>query len=240
MRGRIKAPYSYYGGKSRIIGRYPKPKHDLIIEPFCGAAAYAFAYADHQIWINDLDPITYGIWKFLTDPEASTWMSYVPHQVVAGEKVSELIPEAPTGLINLCQAEANQGTQGAKGIHDQITAVGAKCWNARFWDKTIEVIARVKGWKVTNLDYHDIPNQEATWFVDPPYMNAAGGRYRQGPSGIDYAELANWCRERSGQVIVCENEGATWLPFEPLVERQGMRGRYQKSKAMEVVWANEV
>ncbi len=56
---------------------------------------------------------------------------------------------------------------------------------------------------------------KATWFVDPPYQNM-GKLYKE--NKIDYQELGTYCRERLGQVMVCENEGADWLPFEKLTE----------------------
>jgi hypothetical protein len=47
-----------------------------------------------------------------------------------------------------------------------------------------------------------------------------GGRPRRGYlypyNRLNYSELAAWCRSRPGQVIVCEEEGADWLPFRPL------------------------
>ena len=63
---------------------------------------------------------------------------------------------------------------------------------------------------------------EATWFIDPPYR-VAGRHYRFGPDDIDYVSLGEWCRERPGLVIVCENAGADWLPFRPLDETKTTR-----------------
>ncbi len=241
----IKAPFSYMGGKSRIIHRYPLPTHDRIIEPFAGAAAYSFKYSERDIWLNDLDPITYAIWEWLTGGDrALTGLSYVPATVVAGTAVRDVYgaidgcPGVGAGLLHLMRAEANQGTQGAKGVHDQITTIGAKCWNARFKRKTGLVIQRVRHWRVTQ-DVYTITSDggPATWFIDPPYNNLAGSRYRQ--SSLDYDALGEWCKSRDGQVIVAEQVGATWLPFHELVhERQGMRGRYQRSRSGEAIWTN--
>ena len=54
----------------------------------------------------------------------------------------------------------------------------------------------------------------ATWFVDPPYR---GGKRRTIPLRLwrhRLRHLAQWCRRsRQGQVAVCENKGACWLPF---------------------------
>lgn len=267
---RFKSALSYYGGKSRIIHRYPAPEYPLIIEPFAGAAAYAMKWAGTEIrtpewisatgshmqlglnvhcWINDLDEKTHAIWQFLTSPLASDLASVIPASVPVGQKVSELtlwddvlashvVPDVVSqGMLYLLQAEANHGTQGARGIHDQVTSIGANCW-PRLKRKLEWVIPHVKSFKVTMLDYRELPDVEATWFVDPPYNNPAGMRYRTS-GGIDYRELGEWCKSRRGQVIVCENAGADWLDFQPLIERQGIKSSYQKSTAMEVIWTND-
>lgn len=239
---RIKAPISYYGGKSKIAHLYPAPQHNLIVEPFAGSAAYAWLHRRDQsgvprmVWLNDLDPRTFSIWKFLTSEGASDIVeSYVPETVEKGQKVSELIPADYPGLVEICRAEANQGTQGAKGVHDQITSMGAKCWKVK--RKLKEVIPEVANWKVTNCNYADLANLEATWFVDPPYSNAAGSRYRT--SDIAYDHLGWWCLNRQGQTIVCENAGANWLEFQPMEHsRVSIRSRYQKADAKEVMWTN--
>lgn len=41
-----KAPFAYYGSKSLIAGRYPRPDHRLIVEPFGGSASYAWLHRD--------------------------------------------------------------------------------------------------------------------------------------------------------------------------------------------------
>lgn len=240
---KIKAPISYYGGKSKIAHLYPAPQHNLVVEPFAGSAAYAWHHRRdvdgnlREVWLNDLDPRTFSIWKFLTDPAASDIVElYVPDTVEKGQKVSDFIPAELPGLQEICRAEANQGTQGAKGVHDQITSMGAKCWKVK--RKLLEVIPEVAHWKVTNEDYRNLANIRGTWFVDPPYNNNAGNRYRTG--GIDYEHLGWWCLNRKGQVIVCEGEEADWLPFQPFDHpRVQIRSRYQKSAAREVMWTNQ-
>lgn len=238
----IKAPISYYGGKSKIVHHYPVPTHSLLIEPFAGSGAYSWHHrrmdsgAPREVWLNDLDARTYSIWKFLTSPDASDIVeAYVPETVEAGTKISEIIPADYPGLVEMCRAEANQGTQGARGVHDQVTSMGAKCWKVR--RKALQVIPEVKDWRITNSSYEDLINVDATWFVDPPYSNPAGSRYRT--TGINYEALGWWCLNRKGQTIVCENLGANWLPFVPMEHsRVSIRSRYQKADAKEVMWTN--
>lgn len=238
---RIKAVGSYFGGKSKLAKYYPPPEHALIIEPFAGMAAYSWLHRrdstgkQRQVWINDLDPKTFSIWKFLTSPDACDIVEeFVPETVEPGMKVSELIPEAFPGLIEYCRAEANQGTQGGKGTHDQITSMGAKCWKVK--RKALIVIPEVSNWTITNVDYRQLANVNATWFIDPPYI-VNGKRYRMGSDLIDYEELGWWCLGRQGLKIVCENYPADWLPFEKMEHpRVSIRSRYQKANTPEAVY----
>lgn len=73
-----------------------------------------------------------------------------------------------------------------------------------------------------------------TLYIDPPYQNQ--GKYYE-ESTIEYDQLGDWClgQAKDGhQVIVCENLGADWLPFKPLVELHG-----QKKKSVEAIWYSE-
>ena len=74
----------------------------------------------------------------------------------------------------------------------------------------------------------------ATWFVDPPYQGA-GKHYRFGSEHIDFLALAGWCKSRPGQVIVCENKGAGWLPFRELADVKTTRA---DRRSREVIWLN--
>ena len=89
-------------------------------------------------------------------------------------------------------------------------------------EKLARQLQGIRHWKVLP-DYRlGGMTQEATYFVDPPYFGRLGKRYPA--HDLDYDELARWCRSLSGQVIVCENEGATWLPFKPFRVIKGTEG----------------
>lgn len=90
-------------------------------------------------------------------------------------------------------------------------------------------IPKVQHWRIICGDFTDAPDIEATWFIDPPYEMMRRG-YRH--SGLDYSALATWCQERAGQVIVCEQHGADWLPFEPLADALTTNN----TRKTEVVW----
>jgi hypothetical protein len=61
------------------------------------------------------------------------------------------------------------------------------------------------------------------------------------PLDCSNTHLADWCRSRTGQTIVCENAGADWLPFTTLTAtRRGIHyGSADEQTAGEVVWTQE-
>jgi hypothetical protein len=86
----------------------------------------------------------------------------------------------------------------------------------------------------------ELPEQGgvATWFIDPPYVDG-GKSYRY--SEIDYPKLAAWCLRLRGQVIVCERQGADWLPFRMLYDNPTAR-RYKpgaRQRCQEAIWTND-
>lgn len=84
-------------------------------------------------------------------------------------------------------------------------------------------------------DYTAAPEGRATWFVDPPYQGA-GLHYRYGSRGLDFEALGAWCATRTGRVIVCENVGAAWGPFEPFRDAKGMEGPRGGKVSREALW----
>ena len=102
----------------------------------------------------------------------------------------------------------------------------------------LPVMERVE---IVHGDYARIPNVEATWFVDPPYQPVDGIRgngydkkCQCTAKHIDYNALGEWCKSRLGQVIVCEQDGANWLPFGVLHETTNS----QDKKYKELIWTN--
>lgn len=230
-----RSTFSYYGGKSKVIGRYPAPIYPLIIEPFAGAAAYAWRYRQgHYVWVNDIDRTTVDIWRFLQSINCAADLDALIPTIPKGQTIDEIIPiHCHAGLEALIRAELSRGTQGRRDVPSRATAFGAFYYWPRLAPKFKVVSEAITEWRVTRRDYSKIPNQEATWFIDPPYDNPAGRRYRH--CDIDYKHLAEWCASRRGQVIVCENTGAKWLPFRTLVdERIGRHAR--TTNTGEAVW----
>ena len=99
--------------------------------------------------------------------------------------------------------------------------------------KLVRIVPSIKHWRILSKTYQELPDIEATWFIDPPYCGPAGRYYKY--NKIDYEDLADWCRTRKGQVIVCEGAGAEWLPFRPLgTTANGSK----RSLSVEKWWSN--
>lgn len=96
-------------------------------------------------------------------------------------------------------------------------------WGAGVKARLAEQVNYIRHWQVEQVDYEELSNVEATWFIDPPYQ-IAGKSYTHGSKDIDYVDLGEWCKSRKGQVIVCENKGADWLPFKDEFIIKSQRG----------------
>jgi len=107
----------------------------------------------------------------------------------------------------------------------------------------VGAVEEIRHWSAECCSYLDLPTDvEATWFIDPPYQGVKYGSYKHDYKAIDYQQLAAWCRSLPGQVIVCEQLGADWLPFRDCCEVSGMRGKMRGvagAKSQEMIWTND-
>jgi site-specific DNA-adenine methylase len=215
--------WSYFGTKRSIAKFYPSPQYPKIIEPFAGAAGYSLLYPDRKVHLNDLYKVVADIWDYLIH--------------VQKERVLELpelkVKDSLNNYPDLSEIEKNllgfAVCQGVESPRENVSSFSAGSIG-KLKKRIIQFLPKIRHWQVTNLNYQDIPNEEACWYIDPPYWEA-GTAYVHDCKSINYDELAEWCRSRKGQVIVCENTTATWLPFKPLVKLSGMH-----HQTTEVIW----
>lgn len=231
----LKPFWCYYGGKWRGAPRYPEPT-DTIVEPFAGAAGYSLRYADRRVVLVERYPVIAELWRWLiaVRPAEVRTIPCVDH-------VDDLPAWVPAGARSLVGFAMNAATvsprkQLSSGLREQRkTGRSFAGWSEAMRDRVASQVDAIKHWTIIEGNYTDAPDIEATWFVDPPYNNRAGSYYVHGPKAIDYTALAAWCRARRGPTIVCENEGATWLPFEAFATfRRSVNGRGSR----EVVWGH--
>lgn len=221
--------FYYYGRKEKISNYYPKPKYDTIVEPFAGSAAYSMKYYDRNVILIEKDKRIASLWSYLINVSSEEILS-LP-LVEKGQSLNDenfnYLNENQKSVIGLF---LNPGSSQPKKSPGKFCA-----WNEKNRIKLSQDVNKVKHWQIIEGDYTNIENIEATWFIDPPYQGNGGKYYKHGNKDFDYEALKNWCLERNGEIIVCENSEATWMNFKPLVEIQG-----QKHKTKEVIFYQNI
>jgi site-specific DNA-adenine methylase len=223
--------FKYLGGKRKIAYHYPMPKYNLVIEPFCGSAGYSLLWRHKQIWLNDCSPVIADVWSWII--EANHDDIYALPDIEVGERLSDLdLPRRWKRLLHFAMSEGLYGCSVEGKHHDkcQYPDPGRTREITKLKERLHFHCDHIKHWTITNLDYKRLPDVEATWFIDAPYQ-----RHDEYQHKIkDYSKLAEWCKSRKGQVIVCEGDSADWLPFRFLCNHRGRyTGRYS-----ELIWTN--
>lgn len=226
----LKPFFCYYGGKFRAAPRYLAPVYDRVIEPFAGAAGYAIRYPDRDVLLVDIDPLIAGLWRYLTKVSAAEILALPAHV----EHVDEIKgPEEAKWLVGfwMNKGVSSPRKSASKWMRDGVRP--ASFWGAEIRSRIAEQLPYIRHWDVREASYETLANEPGTWFIDPPYQ-VAGQHYRS--NTIDYGALSAWCQSRQGQVIVCENVGADWLPFEPFARIKGTPGANGGQTSDEALW----
>lgn len=218
--------WSYYGSKQRMIKYYPPPVHDVIIEPFAGSAQYALRYWDRDVYLVDKSQVIINIWKYLRDASVKD-IRDLP-EIKVGRRIFR-DDFSCEGEFNLMQFLIHQGAFCPGNIPTEFGVLRY----ASTKKKIIASLGKIRHWGFICGDYTIAGQNKATWFIDAPYV-VGGTKYTHSSTKINFDHLAEWCRSREGQVIVCENTKANWLPFHPLVQINGIN----KTKSVEAMWSN--
>ena len=210
--------FGYYGSKYSLARFYPKPKFDTIVEPFAGGAGYALRHYHSKVVLYDKDPIIATIWRYIIKGNISDF-SLIPTKLKDGQKINDL---------SICQeAKWLMGFWVNSGVSAPCQRLSQWLKNSRrLADMKCRLIIQhemIKHWKVSRRSYDDIKPRRATWFIDPPYQDM-GVHYQYSSKDINFSRLGEWCRSQLGQVIVCENVGANWLPFRPFHRIKSIKG----------------
>lgn len=221
--------WSYYGAKTNIAHLYPPPKYGKIIEPFAGTARYSLKYWDREILLVDKYEVLINIWKWLQKCSPNDLLKLRKKWKI-GDRIDEIKFDCDEQknllgfLITTAEAPRNQVTSWiGDPTRDRINYSITRIANN---------LHKIRHWKIDCKDFKEIENQQATWFIDAPYEKG-GHSYKHSNKKIHFGDLAQWCKERVGQIIVCESGQASWLNFIPLA-KQKIRTGFQK----EIFWTN--
>lgn len=222
--------FSYYGSKSKIVNYYPPPKHNRIIEPFAGSARYSLKYWENDVLIVDKFETVVNVWK---------WLQKCSYNDIV--KLPQLTKGMDIRTLNLTGEELNfvgfmagvaQGKPRMKV--SPFAAIHFEKTRKSKYETIAEQLHKIRHWKIKCDDYRNIENIEATWFIDPPYQFGGQHQYQFNNKLIDFMKLGEWCKSRNGQVLVCENTKADWLPFTPMKIIQGCANSF----TTEAIWSN--
>ena len=217
--------FSYYGSKSKVVSYYPKPKFDKIIEPFAGSARYSLQHFEKDILLVDKYEIIVKIWHYLQAASKQDIMG------LPDPKVGETIDRNNFECIEQAWLV---GFLIQSGVNAPRLTVTKNRKDGIAWQKKsiADQLYKIKHWEIKQGDYKELENEEATWFIDPPYQYG-GEWYVKNNKDINFSSLAEWCKERKGQAIVCENTKADWLPFKQMAKMTGT-----KYTTTEAIWSN--
>lgn len=208
--------FHYLGRKSNRFAKiYPEPKYNTIIEPFAGSAGYALHHYSKKVILCEKDPVIYRIWDYLINKATPRMILKLPileiHERTTDEKYNYLKP-VEKDLIGFFINTAR-----ASPAKKPTPSDGFRKWNEKHRNILAENVKKIKHWKIIHGSYEQLYNyKKVTWFIDPPYQGHGGQFYKHSNKDIDYKSLASWVRSRNGEVIVCENSEAKWLPFRKL------------------------
>lgn len=239
----------YFGGKTRAAKLYPPPKYDTIVEPFAGAAGYSLRYPDRNVVLCDLYEPLAKMWDYLIHVPEAEFMALPVLRT--GQTVDDLdVPYGAkiligfmvnTGAAAPCKTPSSWMTLKSKNAaprlfqDEDVYFDTSGYWGPSSRKRLCGQLRYIRHWKIHNCSYADLEDLEATWFIDPPYIEL-GRHYKHGSGDIDYKHLGRWCKSRRGQVIVCENEGAEWLPFRTFKTLQACNGKHRTGISREVIW----
>ena len=234
MAARLRPFVKFFGSKWRLSKLYPVPRFNCIIEPFAGGANYAMHHILHgftgKVILNDADVRICNLWNYLKNATKQDILDLplLQDKEVGTDIFSLGLPEGASELIIRWQR---------MGIN-RCSTVSA--WNGKTgqWDASIrktiaDNVHLLRDIEVSNLSFADMQNIECCWFIDPPYQSNIV-KYEASSVPLNYSVLSDWCKQRNGQIIVCEQSPADWLPFTVL--KDNVPGKMQKVMHSELVF----
>lgn len=234
---RLRPFFSYYGGKWRDTPRlYPEPRYSTVVEPFAGSAGYSLRYPQNQVVLYEIDPIVVEVWRYLINAPEQEILS-IPDVPMSGGLESLGLIQEQEWLVGfwLNRGVASPRKTPSRWMRDGIRP--GSFWGERVRTTIAAQQKYIRHWTIIEKSYRECPiDLEATWFVDPPYQHA-GQYYRFGSGQIDYHDLGAWVHSLKGQVMVCENDTATWLPFVSVGRTKTTRNG---KRSAEAYWTNDM
>ena len=234
----MKPFFSYYGSKYTVAKHLGPPRAPVVIEPFAGSAAYSVRWEPEKAILFDANPAIVALWEWLITAAPGD-VAAIPDSFDDFSDVAAL-PEGASYLVRLWIAKGRAEPSGALSpwYFRYRNARDCRVWGPAVKQRIISQLPKIREWEIHQASWDEIDvgrfGNDVHWHIDPPYSSPAGRRYPH--DHVDYDKLADWCRRLPGDVDVCEQEGAEWLPFSPLCSVVTARGRRTGAVSHEAVW----
>jgi hypothetical protein len=226
----VRPLFPFYGSKWRDARRYPPPRNGSVVEPFAGSAGYSTWYEPERVTLLDVDPYIVGVWRFLIGASERDILS-LP-DLEPGQSTDDLnVSQEARWLIGFWLNRGSAQPKKSQTAYSRRVDRQQLVWSERARTRIAGDLGGIRHWRILEADHSTAPIADATYFVDPPYVDK-GRHYRFGR--VDHGAIGSWVLGLPGTVIVCEQAGATWLPFEPLATIKSTRGT-----SAEVVYVKE-
>lgn len=204
----LKPFWRYYGAKWRAAPHYPVPKHEMIIEPFAGAAGYSLRHYRHRVVLVEKYDVLVEIWRYLIRVPAAEILA-----IPTADHVDELpawVPQPARWLVGFAMnaavtAPCRQLSAGRRNLRD--AGRNFEGWSPMMRERVASQVDLIRHWIVIQGEYHCTnTNIPVTWFIDPPYQTA--GKYYKHSSLSTLKRLARG----AGIVAVRSSSAKTTAP----------------------------
>jgi hypothetical protein len=214
--------FSYFGGKWQLAKRYGRPRCGHVIEPFAGAAGYSVYWEPKKVTLIEQNPVVYGVWSYLQRVAPAEVMR-LPSNISRIDELPSRVCQEAKWLIGFWFGSSLTKPAVSRSNWARTPKLSAFYWGETIKRRIASQVVRIRHWEIMEGSYEGAPDVKAHWHIDPPYDNAAGRLYTE--NDIDRKSLGQWCLSPLGRRQVCENDGATWLPFRPFSILKTHRGR---------------
>jgi hypothetical protein len=221
--------FSYYGGKWKLARQYGRPRCEHVIEPFAGGAGYSVNWEPKKITLIERNPVVYGVWKYLQRVSPREVMN-LPSNISHIDELPPRVCQEAKWLIGFWFDVGPSEPAESRSNWARTPRLSAFYWSETIKRRIASQVDHIRHWDIIEGSWEQAPDIKAHWHIDPPYNNSAGRLYDC--NKVDYSALAKWCKCRWGFVQVCENDGATWLPFRPRSVLTTHRGRGYSVEAL--------
>jgi hypothetical protein len=236
---RLHPLFKWFGSKWSASKLYPKPEHQIIIEPYAGSAGYSLNYSDRDVYIYDSHPALGKLWPWLIHAATQQLILDIPINLPVGTNIRTIgLSEGQQLLLRMWQRTNNCSDCWTVSKWGSLPGQ----WTANTRARVAEEVSGIKHWKWGDLGSSWKWSTPATWHIDPPYLY----NYRYGCK-FDHEDLAVKVSRIASDslIIVCEatcpktGQVPSYLPFQPFARRVTSRRKQgNNTHSNELIWTN--